>query len=142
MDQVLQGIPGVQCYLDDIIVTGVTTEKHVAALEEVLARLEAHRLRANKEKCKFFQDSVTYCGHVIAADGLLTSSKQTSAIASVPSPQDVTAEIFLGNDAVFLSVSAELSHNFITIAPTVDQRRDVVVGKRRREHFRRPRSNS
>ena len=97
MDQVLQGIPGVQCYLDDIIVTGATTEKHVATLKEVLARLEAHGLRANKEECKFSQDSVTYCGHVIAADGLHTLSKQTRAIASMPSPQDVSQlRSFLG----------------------------------------------
>lgn len=36
----------------------------------VLKYLEAHGLRLNKEKCSFFQNSVTYLGHVIDADGL------------------------------------------------------------------------
>ena len=39
MDQVLQGIPGVQCYLDDIIVTGRTREEYMKALDKVLGRL-------------------------------------------------------------------------------------------------------
>ncbi|KAK2159261.1 hypothetical protein NP493_1730g00003 [Ridgeia piscesae] len=47
MDQVLQGIPGVQCYLDDIIVTGRTREEHLKALDKVLRRLEEHGLKAN-----------------------------------------------------------------------------------------------
>ena len=38
MDQVLQGIPGVQCYLDDIIITGRTREEHLKALDKVLGR--------------------------------------------------------------------------------------------------------
>ncbi|KAK2183941.1 hypothetical protein NP493_291g01008 [Ridgeia piscesae] len=33
MDHVLQGISGVQCYLDDIIVTGRTREEHLKALD-------------------------------------------------------------------------------------------------------------
>ena len=68
MDQVLQGIPGVQCYLDDIIVTGRTREEHLKALDKVLGRLEEHGLKANREKCKFLQNSVEYLGHVITAE--------------------------------------------------------------------------
>ena len=70
MDQVLQGIPGVQCYLDDIMVTGATTEKHLAALEEVLARLEAHGLRANKKMQVFpgFRHLLRTCHYVLLMD--------------------------------------------------------------------------
>ena len=42
IDQVLQGIPGVQCYLDDIIVTCRTREEHLKALDMVLERLEEY----------------------------------------------------------------------------------------------------
>ena len=38
IDQVLQGIPGTQCYLDDIIVTGHDESSHLANLEAVLTR--------------------------------------------------------------------------------------------------------
>ena len=33
MDQVLSGLPGVQCYLDDILVTGKSEEEHLVNLE-------------------------------------------------------------------------------------------------------------
>ncbi len=40
MDQVLQGCPGTQCYLDDIIVTGDSDNSHLENLARVLKRLE------------------------------------------------------------------------------------------------------
>ena len=48
MDNLLQGIPQVCVYLDDILVTGKSTEEHLKNLEEVLSRLNVpfcfHRL--------------------------------------------------------------------------------------------------
>lgn len=38
MDQVLQGIDGVFCYLDDILITGQDTETHMTNLEKVLKK--------------------------------------------------------------------------------------------------------
>ena len=86
MDQVLQGV---QCYLDDIIVTGRTREEHLKALDKVLGRQEEHGLKANREKCKFLQNSVDYLGHVITAEGLHQSPKKVQAMAGLPSPQNV-----------------------------------------------------
>lgn len=39
MDQVLQGLPGIACYIDDILVTGRTDEEHMRNLEAVFKRL-------------------------------------------------------------------------------------------------------
>jgi len=39
MDSILQGIPKVLCYLDDILVTGATDAEHLNNLERVLQRL-------------------------------------------------------------------------------------------------------
>ena len=38
MDAILQGITGVICYIDDILVTGSDDEKHLEALGEVLKK--------------------------------------------------------------------------------------------------------
>lgn len=59
MDQVLQGMDGVICYLDDILLTGKDTESHLTNLEEVLRRLEASNLRVKREKCEFMKSSVS-----------------------------------------------------------------------------------
>ena len=39
MENLLQGIPGVVVYIDDVLVTGKSEEQHLAALEETLKRL-------------------------------------------------------------------------------------------------------
>ena len=41
MESLLQRIQGVVVYIDDILITGATQEDHLAALEEVLMRLES-----------------------------------------------------------------------------------------------------
>ena len=45
MDSILQGIPNVICYLDDILVTGTDDQAHLQNLKAVLHRLEECGLR-------------------------------------------------------------------------------------------------
>ena len=45
MDKVLQGLPAVVWYLDDILVTGTTDAEHIRNVNEVLMRLEKYGLR-------------------------------------------------------------------------------------------------
>ncbi len=59
IDNVVQGIPGVVAFIDDILITGSTEDEHLTALEEVLSRLENSGLRAKREKCHFMVPSVT-----------------------------------------------------------------------------------
>ncbi|GAA6089209.1 uncharacterized protein K02A2.6-like, partial [Tachysurus ichikawai] len=90
MDQVLQGIPGTQCYLDDIIVTGKDDADHLQNFQRVLTRLCEYGLRANKEKCEFFKSRISYCGHVIDKDGLYKSQDKIEAVLDAPHPQNVS----------------------------------------------------
>ena len=76
MDAILQGIPHVICYLDDILVTGRSTEEHLKNLEEVLLRLKQHGVQLRKDKCMFFRESVEYLGHVVDAQGMHTHITQ------------------------------------------------------------------
>ncbi|XP_056128977.1 uncharacterized protein K02A2.6-like, partial [Lampris incognitus] len=90
MDQVLQGMEGVICYLDDILITGKDTERHLTNLEEVLSRLETYNLRVKREKCAFMQNNVSYLGHVIDARGIRPMKEKTDAIQRAPVPKNVT----------------------------------------------------
>ena len=47
IESVLQGIPNVTVYIDDILVTGLTEEEHLENLSEVLNRLEKAGLKVN-----------------------------------------------------------------------------------------------
>ena len=90
MDQVLQGLPNVHCYLDDILITGQDRHQHLQNLDAVLGRLEEFGLRVQREKCEFFKESLEYLGHVIDARGLHTSPEKVRAISEAPAPTNVS----------------------------------------------------
>ena len=97
MDTILQGLPQVICYLDDILVTGSTPQEHLQNLAVVLERLSQHGIRLKEKKCSFMQDSVDYLGHHIDAQGIRTSPSKVEAITKAPAPNNVTQlRSFLG----------------------------------------------
>ena len=90
MDQILEGIPHVQCILDDMIISGATDQEHLDNLEEVLSRLSKHGLRANSSKCEFFKKRIEFCGHEISKLGLHKSQQKVNAVINAPRPENVS----------------------------------------------------
>lgn len=88
MDDILKGIPGVGCYLDDIIVTGKTREEHHRNLEQVFERLEAVGLRLKKAKCRLFQNKVLFLGHEISRSGIKPTDERIQGVVAAPEPRD------------------------------------------------------
>ena len=88
IDTILQGLPGVQCILDDMIITGKNDAKHLANLDRVLQRLEQYGLRVNKDKCFFMQERVAYSGHEIDKSGLWKTKDNVDAVLNAPVPQN------------------------------------------------------
>ena len=97
MGQIFQGLMGVQCYLDDIIITGKTEKEHMKNLRAVFERIKEHGLRLCKEKCMFFQESIEYLGLIISRQGMHLSKKKVEAIQKIAEPTNVTElKSFLG----------------------------------------------
>ena len=88
MDTILQGLSHVICYIDDILVTGVSEEEHLHNLEEVLKRHQQHGVRVKAEKCAFCQDTVEFLGHRIDQRGVHTTSEKVDAILLAPTPKN------------------------------------------------------
>ena len=88
MDIILQGIPHILCYIDDILITGSTEEEHMRNLEEVLKRLQCHGVKLKTSKCLFLQDSVEYLGHRVDASGVSTTTKKVEAVKLAPAPKN------------------------------------------------------
>ena len=65
METILQGIPHVAVYLDDIILTVATNAQHLETLDMVLGRQEEAGLRLKRKKCTFLADEFVYLGHRI-----------------------------------------------------------------------------
>ena len=89
MDTILQGVEGVACYIDDIIVTGETLEEHMERLEEVLKRLSRHGIHVKLPKRRFLQSSVVFLGHCIDANGIHPLKEKLKAILQAPAPTNV-----------------------------------------------------
>ena len=112
MDVILQGIEGVICYIDDILITGTSEEEHLERLEEVLKRLKAHGLRVKRNKCQFFLKSVTYLGHQVDANGIHTMPSKVEAIVQAPQPENQQQlRSFLG----LLNYSSKFIPNLATL---------------------------
>lgn len=97
MATILQGVPGVQNYLDDLIIYGTTPTEHDRNLETVLLKLKEAGLVLNDDKCYFKQTSLRFLGHVITADGILLDQEHIDAVLKAPPPSDAaTLRSFLG----------------------------------------------
>ena len=97
MENLLQGIPGILIYIDDILVTGKTIADHLSNLEVVLTRLEEAGVRLKRDKCSFFLPSVEFLGHRISSKGIQPMLEKVEAIHKAPEPLDVTQlKSFLG----------------------------------------------
>lgn len=97
MDQILRGIEGVCCYLDDILITGNSLADCEKKVFEVFARLAEYNVKINHSKCQFFLSSVTYLGHIIDECGIHPSKEKSEAILEAAKPADAKQlKSFLG----------------------------------------------
>jgi hypothetical protein len=97
MCNLLAGIDGVVVWLDDVLVTGPTTEEHDQRLTEVVRRISSKGLRVNPQKCEFHKESLDYLGYHIDAEGKTPLRDRVSAILDAPEPEDLTQlQSFIG----------------------------------------------
>ncbi len=97
MDRILAGLDFVRCYIDDIMVYSDTMEEHQIHMQIMFEGLKVHGLRPHPGKCKFFQESVEYLGHVIYPSGLGVQQVKVEAIACILRPTNVSrVRAFMG----------------------------------------------
>ena len=90
MDQILQGLEGVLCYLDDVLIVSSTEEDNLAMLAEVLRWFKKHGVRLKREKCSFLQRSVEYLGHKVDAEGIRPTAEKVKALTDARQPENVS----------------------------------------------------
>ena len=77
MDNLLQGMPYVVAYLDDMLISGRSEQEHLDNLECVLKKLLEAEMRLNREKCLFMLPEVDYLGHRISKEGIKPKEKRS-----------------------------------------------------------------
>lgn len=76
-------------YLDDIVISTSTFERHMEVLKKVIQRLQQAGLTLNKEKCCFCKPELKYLGYVVNEKGLLVDPEKVEAIINIPPPRSV-----------------------------------------------------
>lgn len=59
----------VAVFLNDFVVLSRTLEEHNIKLTKVLSHIKEKELKLSQEKCKFFQSSLWFLGHVVSEQG-------------------------------------------------------------------------
>ena len=62
MEKILQGLQGVVCLMDDILIFGKDEAQHWARVDAVLSRIKESGLTLKKEKCEFAMKEVCFFG--------------------------------------------------------------------------------
>lgn len=70
MDLILAGLQGIHIYMDDILVTGKTSDEHDRNLKELLERLKQNNVKISETKSEFGVTEVEFLGHVVTPEGL------------------------------------------------------------------------
>ena len=91
MEKVLMGLQWQKClvYLDDIIVFGKTFDETLAHLDCVMARFKQAGLKIKPSKCRWFQRSVKYLGHIVSGKGIECNPEKTEAVQKWLAPVNV-----------------------------------------------------
>ena len=89
-ENVLQGIPQLCLYIDDILITGTSDQEHLDTLELALQRGKSSGLRLRRDKCTFNASFIVYLGHVIDYEGLHPPNDKLRAVQLDPEHKNVT----------------------------------------------------
>ena len=88
MEKILQGLKGVACFLDDVLIAGRSYQETLSRLNEVLQRLNSWNIRLNRAKCQLMLKSVKYLGVEVSAEGVKPVPEKLDAILKAPKPEN------------------------------------------------------
>lgn len=110
MESVLQGLPNVRNFFDDIILFAEDFDRLLEIVDLTLQRLRSHGLKLNKDKCVFAATAVEFLGHRIDAEGIHKSDKFIQTIRDAPKPATLEElQLFLGKASYYNSLIPNLS---------------------------------
>lgn len=103
LDESLEGLDGVVCVADDILVYGDSEESHNKNLETLLKTCQQKNIKLNKEKSVFKTTEVEFLGHVVTSQGLKPDPKKVEAILQMENPTDVAGVRRLQGTVTYLA---------------------------------------
>ena len=97
MTEILDGLNGVLCMIDDVLVYGATQEEHDRRLLASLEQIQKAGITLNRAKCQFGVTCIHFCGYVIDSSGIRPNPAKVEALTHMPTCQSVAdVRRFLG----------------------------------------------
>ena len=90
MSEILSGLEGVVCLVDDILICGKTQAEHDERLIAVLTRLSEAGLTLKKEKCELNRTSIKFLGQLVDETGVKPDPDKILAIQGMKPPTNIT----------------------------------------------------
>ena len=89
LHQALEGLEGVRCIADDVLIWGRTDDEHDERVRLFLQRCCEIEIALNKDKCRFGLQEMPFMGHVVSSSGLKPEPAKIEAIVKSPQTRPV-----------------------------------------------------
>lgn len=110
METVLQDLPNVVNFFDDIIVYADQFDNLLKALTATLDRFRSHGIKLNRAKCSFAEPVLEALGHKVDASGVHKSDAHIRAVRDAPKPSTPEElQLFLGKATYYNAFIPDLS---------------------------------
>ena len=84
--KILDGMPGVGSYVDDIVIYSDSWEDHIRTLKELFGRLRKARITARPTKCLLGASRMEFLGHQVGGDLITPSRDNLEKVRNTPRP--------------------------------------------------------
>ena len=118
LNQELEGLPGVKCIADDVLIYGTSEADHDRNLANFMCRCQHKGIKLNPQKLEFKCKEVPFHGHLLTTEGLKPDPEKIRAIREMPHPENREDVLRLNGMVTYLS--RFLPHLFDTMKPLRD----------------------
>ena len=84
--KILEGMPEVGSYIDDIVIYSDSWEDHLRTLKELFGRLRKARITARPTKCLLGASRMEFLGHQVGGDVITPSRDNLEKVRNTPRP--------------------------------------------------------
>ena len=136
MERILQGLKGVICLMDDVLVYASDHNDHWDRLKAVLSRIANSGMTLRRDKCEFGVQSVRFLGHVVSGNGIKPDPEKVKAIAEMNPPTSKTeAKRFMGMVNYLSKFSSNISELCVPIFAVTGQKSEWYWGAMQQQSF-------
>lgn len=142
LQEIIQGLKGVECLADDLLIYGSgdslkeALEDHNRNLEQLFFRLENSNVKLNHSKLRLCETSVKFYGHILTDHGLKPDETKISTIQNYPTPTDrKQLHRFIGMVNYLSRFLPNLSAKFTILRRLISEKEDWIWSAKEDEEF-------